>query len=159
MLFNFSVGPMHVNDSHYKKRRSTPVRCGARATTGFSVLQCLGRACTLAAPTSRASPRVAVSSQALKNAPPATFFTAPSPHPKHCCACRGPIGRKNPPPTAEQHRQPDRAWSVDLNLACMGYRCCSAVAEGFSGRRPLARVAVRGVRRRPGNGHRRRRVA
>ena len=75
--------------------------------SGFSVLRCLGRARTLVAPTLLAfARRVAAPSQALKNAPTATFFTAPPPHPLHSYRVQMGYRRKNPHPTAEKHRQP-----------------------------------------------------
>ena len=89
--------------------------------SGFSVLRCLGRACTLVAPTLLAfARRVAASSQALKNAPTATFFTAPPSHPLHCCACRGASAAKTLTRPRRSTGNQDRALSGRQHQAGYG---------------------------------------
>ncbi len=118
--------------------------------SGFSVLRCLGRACTLVAPTLLAfARRVPAPSQALKNAPTATFFTAPPSHPLHGFACMGLSPQKPSPDRGEA-----RATTTGLGQGANNRKpipeqvrvvlCCSRGRGGFfSPEGPLAREAVR----------------
>ncbi len=86
--------------------------------SGFSVLRCLGRACTLVAPTLLAfARRVEAPSQALKNAPLAAFFTAPPSHPPAQLRVQGANAAKTLTQPRRSTGNQDRALSGSLYQA------------------------------------------
>ncbi len=92
--------------------------------------------------------------QALKNAPKGQRFShPPPPHPSHSYRVRAGKPKK---PSAFRGEAPATHTNTSTGNDPTLFVVCvpillSRSAEGFSGRRPLAREAVRGVRRRPGN--------
>ncbi len=135
-------------------RGATPVLAIARTSySGF--LRCSGvgrRARTFVGPTRLRL--VEPPLQALKNAPKGQRFShPPPPHPSHSYRVRAGKPKKPSAFRGEAHASlANTRICIDLMIVLIRVACTAPrSAEGFSGRRPLARAAVRGVRRRPGN--------